>query len=120
MATFLACLYFWTSKYEVSQKIQLLIFIVLSANLVFFWIQLIIFKEDAEIRQRPFISLEVKANVIGEKIKLMDLDATDEIKIVLKFENKGLSPADIEYIDARVYYGYFSDIKKDAMPSFYC
>ena len=92
-----------------SERIQFSILIILTATMIVFIAQLRVFREDTNLRQRPFVGLsEITANFLGDKLKQEDLDEKDEIAFHFKFENTGLSTARVDHVKLKMFYGIFS------------
>lgn len=119
IAAVVACLIIWRQKRMPSDKIQLMMFAVLCANMVLFWAQIKVFTDDAILRQRPFLSADVETEIVGagEKVKFQDLDSSNEIKLITRFENEGLSPAFVDSIQGRAFYAYFEKDEGETEPS---
>jgi len=98
------CLFIWNDKFKfpVSDIIQFGVLIILIGTLT-------ASIYDTNLRQRPFVGVsEIPITVLSNKTEFSKINNDDEFLVKIVFENKGLSPAYITSIRAKIFYGLIS------------
>ncbi|PKN70027.1 MAG: hypothetical protein CVU54_08335 [Deltaproteobacteria bacterium HGW-Deltaproteobacteria-12] len=91
-----------------NEHIQILIFIAIFCQALFLYYQNQTLKDHFRIQQRPVVVVsDIKSIVLSDgnlQTKIVD---TDEFLVNITFKNIGQSPAFVDYVKVKVFYGYF-------------
>jgi hypothetical protein len=97
-------------------QIGILIAIFLQAFLLFY--QIYTLSNHFKIQQRPIVGVSnIESVVLGNKILQSEIEENDELLIKIIFKNIGESPAFVNYLKIKVFYGYF--LKNNEKPCFH-
>jgi hypothetical protein len=91
-----------------NEYIQIAIFVAIFFQGLFLYHQTQTLKEHFQIQQRPVLVVsDIESKVLSEGNLQSKIVDTDEFIINVAFKNIGQSPAFVEYVKVKIFYGYF-------------
>jgi len=89
-------------------KVQICILIAIFLQVVVLTFQTCTMSNHFKIQQRPIVGVsEIESVVLGNKTLQSEIEKDDELLIKIIFKNIGESPAFVNYLKIKVFYGYF-------------